>query len=170
MISLVRWFSVSAERVSSTSWGSSSTSRILLGLAIIPTLDQRKGKVEGSTATHAALRPSVPSVALDNTPDGGQPDAGALELLHAMQPLEHPKKLIYVLHFEANPVVADEVDGLVLLYSTADLDLGSLAGARVLEGVGEEVLPDQVQQRRVPANLRQFFDPPIDVPPVRVRL
>src|SRR5215212_9497881 len=122
MISLVRWFSVSAERVSSTSWGSSSTSRILLGLAIIPTLDQRKGKVEGSTATHAALRPSVPSVALDNTPDGGQPDAGALELLHAMQPLEHPKEFIYVLHIESHAVVADEVDGLVPVALGTHLD------------------------------------------------
>src|SRR3712207_6852804 len=108
-MSLVRWFSVSAERVSSTSCGSSSTSRIILSFAIVPPLDeQRKGKVEGSPATHAALRPGMASVSVNDTPDGGQPDAGALELLHVVQPLEHPKEFVYVLHIESDAVVPDE--------------------------------------------------------------
>src|SRR3954467_15134500 len=75
MISLVRWCSVRAERVSSTSCGSSSTSRILPGLAITSPLDQYKRKAKGRNTTHAALCPSASSVPLNDTLDVSLPNS-----------------------------------------------------------------------------------------------
>src|SRR3712207_4752872 len=100
---------------------------------------QRQRKVKGSTPAHAALCPSAPSVSANDTPDGGQPDAGALELLHVVQPLEHAKELVYVLHLESDAVVSDKEYGLVPDAFSTYLYYGLLAGARVLDGVGEEV-------------------------------
>ena len=52
---------------------------------------------------------------MDHAPDVGQADAGALELLRAVQPLEDAEELLDVLHVEAHTVVADEEDELARL-------------------------------------------------------
>ena len=50
----------------------------------------------------------VPGVLVEDALYGRQPNPGALEVLGAMQPLEHAEQLVGVLHAEADAVVADE--------------------------------------------------------------
>jgi hypothetical protein len=54
------------------------------------------------------LGPHAPTVTLDDALDDGQTHAGALEILQAVQPLEHAEQLIGIFHVEAGAIVTDE--------------------------------------------------------------
>ena len=60
----------------------------------------------------------------------------------AMQPLEHAEQLVDVLHVEADPGVADEVDGLAVAGGRADLDPGAGFGAVNLIALSSRFSPD----------------------------
>jgi len=68
---------------------------------------------------------------LNNTADIGQPNAGALEFMGAVEPLKDAKELIDILHIEADAVIANEDHCFAAPGgSTADFDfgLGATAG------------------------------------------
>src|ERR1700687_310651 len=56
------------------------------------------------------LDPDTAAVALDDALYDCQADAGAREILRAMQSLKHVEQLVGILHVEADPVVADDED------------------------------------------------------------
>src|SRR3954453_13693070 len=100
----------------------------------------------------------------NDTPDVGKTYTGALELLRAVQPLKHAKEFIDVLHVESHTIVANEEYGFVLAGRAPDFDHGLLAGAGVLDGVGEQVLQNEPQHGRITADLEQLSYLPGDIP------
>jgi hypothetical protein len=50
-------------------------------------------------------------VPVDNPPHIGQSDAGALEFIFPLKPLEHPEELVCIGQVESRPVVADDNHG-----------------------------------------------------------
>src|SRR5207237_6228312 len=103
------------------------------------------------------------AVALNDAPDVGEADAGALEVRAAVQALKDAKQFLGIFHVEAHAVVADEDNRLSLRLEGADLDAGLGAGPGVFEGVGQQVDEDQPQQRRVAANIWQRPDHPLNL-------
>ena len=83
------------------------------------------------------------AVARDDAAHVGQTDAGALEILGAVQALEDAEQLAHVFHVEADAVVGDADHPLgpplVLPALGGDVDLGPLPLARVLEGVAHQI-------------------------------
>src|SRR5690242_20838900 len=98
-----------------------------------------EGKEERRAAVHLAVRPDTAAVPLDDALRQGQPDAGALELVGAMQPLKHAEQLVDVAHVEPHPVVPHEVDDRLSLAPRPDLDLRIGTAASELEGVADQV-------------------------------
>src|ERR1700674_866074 len=92
--------------VSLTSLGLSSTSR----MSVCSSIMRRPlhGEVERCPSIDRRLGPNAPAVALDDALHDRQADAGAFEILRAMQPLKHAEKLVGILHVEADAVVANE--------------------------------------------------------------
>src|SRR5829696_2480940 len=94
---------------------------------------------------------------MDDALDGGEPYAGALELLRAVQPLEGAEELVGVGHLEARPVVAHVVDrdaapaAELLLHPELYAGLGLLRGE--LPGVADQVLQSHPEEPRVPPDL-----------------
>src|SRR5207245_7398253 len=134
-------------------------------------LEPRQGEIERGALARLSLRPGPAAVAVDDAPDVRQADPRALELLRAMETLEHAEELGGVLHVEADAVVADEdhdlVAGAVL---HADLDPRVIALARVLDRIGHEVGQGQPQHRGIPRHAGQGRDAPVDRAAVRLRL
>ena len=85
------------------------------------------------------LCPHAPTMPLHDSLDDRQTDAGALELLGAVEPLEDAEQLVGVFHLESRTVVPDEVRQLARAGGTADLDRRLGARARELPGVADEV-------------------------------
>ena len=52
-----------------------------------------------------------------------QANPGAGKILHAMQSLEGGKKFTGVLHIEPNPIIADKVNALSVLFDLVKLDV-----------------------------------------------
>src|SRR5580693_8468741 len=112
MTRLARLCPFSAFRVSSTSFGSSSTSRMFLmylkSVSIEVFVLLGYGKVKGRTAVNHAFGPGPAAVPLNDALDIGQPDARALEFVLAVQALKHAKQLVGITRVETCAVVADE--------------------------------------------------------------
>src|SRR5260370_7962272 len=92
-----------------------------------------------------------------------QTDAGALELLGAVEPLEDAVQLVGVFHLESRTVVPDEVRQLPRAAGTADLDRRLRARARELPAVADEVrqaLTDEGALRQAPRPPRDPHPPP----------
>jgi hypothetical protein len=62
---------------------------------------------------------------LNNPLHGCQTDAGALEILGAMQALEDSEQFVDILHVEADAVVPDHEDQLPILFFVTNLDDGA---------------------------------------------
>src|SRR5687768_3851013 len=140
---LTRLFCRSARIVISASCGLSSTSRI----SICSTIGApRQGEMEAGALAGTALGPDAAAVAGHDALHDGEPDAGARELVGAVQPLEYAEELSDVAHVEADAVVAHPVDAFRRLLAPADLDVRSRALAAVLERVADEVRPHLPQQ------------------------
>ena len=69
-----------------------------------------EGEEECRTFTWLRFRPDNPSMPVDNTLDGCQPDAMTGEFSVSVQPLECTKELAGVSHIEAHTVVADKIN------------------------------------------------------------
>jgi hypothetical protein len=80
-----------------------------------------------------------------------------------MQSLKNSEQLVRVLHVEAGPVIADEINILAVIGLTSDLDDRGFPFARVLESVRKQVHPDLFQQRRVAMTSRQFANAHVDL-------
>src|SRR3990172_1303456 len=99
-LSQVMWFASlplrSARIASSASAGLSSTRRMstFSNLSIRSSFRQRK--IERGACIHFTLGPDPPAVPEDHPLHDRQTDAGALELLFAVQPLEHLEQLLAV--------------------------------------------------------------------------
>ena len=65
----------------------------------------------------------------DDVAHVGQPDAGALEFLGAVQALEHAEKFVGIAHVEADAVVLDEEDPPPGYFPASDFDPGRFAPA-----------------------------------------
>src|SRR3954464_1995127 len=98
----------------------------------------RESEVEGCAAIHDRLGPDGAAVALDDFLDDREADAGALEILAAVQPLEDAEEPAVVLHVEADAIVLHEINGRVLVRDRADLDLRLLASRGELDRVRDE--------------------------------
>jgi len=94
----------------------------------------------------------------DDAHDDGEPDAGAGELIHTVQPLEYSEQLVVILHVETHAVVADRIHGVVGVFSPCDLDPRRGGAAAVFHRVADEVYPDLFQERRVAQARRQSPD------------
>src|SRR2546426_9687670 len=89
----------------------------------------------------------------DDAPDGGETDAGALEVGSGMQSLEYAEQLIRILHVEAGAVVPDHEGPAAVRFDRGELDprLRLLRG--VLPAVPEQIVEDHAQQARVASRL-----------------
>ena len=76
---------------------------------------------------------------LDNSLDIGQPDPVAFKLILRVQPLEHSKELVGLLHVESNAIVPHKDDDCTFLHLGANLDFRRRAIAAEFDGVGEQV-------------------------------
>src|SRR5438874_12336468 len=105
------------------SLGLSSTSRISTSRSFIASVSGSSGAIighsimdlsvsQGEEERRAPIRrcfcPHTPAVPMHDPVDNGQPHAGAVVVLGAMQPLKHAEQLVGVAHVEAGPVVLDE--------------------------------------------------------------
>ncbi len=109
------------------------------------------------------LCPHAPTMPLHDSLHDRQTDAGALELLGAVEPLEDAKQLVRVLHLESRTVVPDKVRQLARAGGTADLDRRLGARARELPGVADEVRQDLPDEGAVGEGRRQGRDRDRDV-------
>src|SRR5881409_879722 len=129
----------SAMRVSSSSSGLSSTSRMIFGMHVSGRGGCRQGEEEGGAAAGFAVGPDRAAVTRDHTVYVGQADARAFELGRRVQALEHAEQLARVVHVEADAVVAHKERVGAIVESVAELDprVGFLAAE--LGGVAEQV-------------------------------
>ncbi len=58
----------------------------------------------------AAFRPDPASVTRDDPPDDRQADAGAREIVRAMQALEDSEQFVDILHIEAYAIVMNMIE------------------------------------------------------------
>src|SRR5437899_1510427 len=115
---------------------------------------------ERRAAIHFALGLHLAAVPLDDAAHIGEADSRALEFIGAVKPLEHPEELVRVLHVETHAIVPHEEHGLVVALLRADLDLGTLPGRGVLDGVRDQVREDHPEHGEDALTLRQRCIPP----------
>src|SRR5438552_12262813 len=109
-IRFVGLFFRKAWRVSSTSLGLSSTSKISIMFSLIrDTLSE--SKAEGRSLIHFRFGPNAAAMTVDDALHGGQPHAGAFVVLGAVQALEDPEQFVGVAHIKAHAIVLHEIDG-----------------------------------------------------------
>src|SRR5712692_912644 len=147
--SLVMLWLLSARSVNATSSGLSSTSRIFPGFtrASRPAgSGPSQSEVERRSLIDGAFGPDPAAVPVDDAPDGGQTDAGALEVSSGMQSLEYPEQLIRILHVEAGAVVPDHEGPAAVRFDRGELDprLRLLRG--VLPAVPQQIVEGHAQQ------------------------
>src|SRR5688500_2256976 len=109
----------------------------------------RQREKESGAALRRGIGPHLPTVALDDLLDDGEPDAGAFEVCSGVQALEHAEQFTRMLRIEPHAVVAYEVDRLLGATLAADLDARRIGVARELERVAEQVREHLLQQSRV---------------------
>src|SRR5688572_11863081 len=95
-------FFLSARRVSASSSGLSSTSRIIL-CSILPPL---QSKVKRRPFSFRTFCPYPAAVDGNDPVNRSQPHAGAWEFTDRMQPLEDAKELVCIGHIESHTVIA----------------------------------------------------------------
>ena len=99
-----------------------------------------EGEIKSGAFVGFSLRPDAASVLVNNALHRGQTNARTFEILGPMQPLENAKEFVLVLHVEADAIVADEDDSLLILLVVIDFDDGLFTRASKLERVGDQVL------------------------------
>src|SRR5690348_5492783 len=137
----------SATRASSSSLGSSSTSSTSGPSVMLASRAERER--EAGALLRRAGRGDLAAVTLDDALDRRQADAGAGELVDAVQALERAEQLGDVTHVEAGAVVAHEVAAPAVLHLGAELDARARVARRVFPGVAQEVLEDEADERGV---------------------
>src|SRR5437016_1708508 len=95
---------------------------------------------------------------MDDALHDRQADARALVLLGTVQALEHAKQLARILHVEPHSVVFHLIDGLTAIGAARHLNRCRIAGARELQGVGEQIGKDLLQEGGVGDAICQVAD------------
>src|SRR5579884_527116 len=173
----------SPSRISTTSPGLSSTSRISTGrgsacalmgrkapnltspkrergpaslaLRAGRRLTTRQGEIKRATLARLGLGPDAAAVALDDLAADGQADAGAGVLLLRVQPLEDDEDALQVLRVDADAVVTNPEQPLAAPRRAAGADVDHRpGGAAELQRVADQVLEQLHQLRRVALDAR----------------
>src|SRR5438876_8322446 len=166
-----RWLSRNACRVSSMSFGLSSTSRSSMGPSITGSLIGRSAlETEEERRAHAALRlgPHPSAMPIDDPLDDGKADPGPLVLLGPVHPLEHPEQLVGVAHVEADAVVLDEIHPMALQLPGPNLDHGGGTGSGELESVGQKVHVHLLEERGIRLAQGKLVDANVHLPPLEL--
>src|SRR2546422_3988397 len=109
-----------------------------------------KGKIEGRASVYNALGPGFAAMAVDDATDVGQPYAGALEFVCAVETLEDAEEFVHISHVESDAVVANEEHHFILAaIATSNFDFRLKARARVLQSIRKKIDQDQTQHGRV---------------------
>src|SRR5579863_1088018 len=134
---------------------SSSPSNAAAGMLSrnIPVLE-RQAEVERRSLLRPALSPGAAMVAANDPVDDRQPDASAGEFGLRMHALKRTEELARILHVEASAVVTHEIHVLGGLCESSDLDEGRIAVGGELEGVGQQVGQNLLEQGAVGAAVR----------------
>src|SRR5437899_11463424 len=93
-------------------------------------------------------------MAMNNALDICQPDAGALKLARAVEPLEHSETLIHVLHVEAGAVIANEHHDLLFIEvagGAADFVPGFFPHAGAFRSFGSQIYQNLPHHGRIAA-------------------
>ncbi len=77
------------------------------------------------------------------------PMPGSLEVLRAVQALEHSEEARRLAHVEADPVVGDEVDRNLAVHASPDADHRGVLALGELDRVPEQVREHLAQERRI---------------------
>src|SRR5437870_7133606 len=91
---------------------------------------------EGCPAAGRGFDPNASAVAANNARGRRQTQPDAFKFLLAMQALKQAEELVGIFHVEADAVIANETNAILL---PADLDHTSRLVAAVFEGVGQQV-------------------------------
>src|SRR6202790_5472925 len=103
----------------------------------------------------------MPTMAADDTLNGGQAYAGAFKLFRQMQTLKDAEQLVYVLHVKASAIDPHEhLDFFFIAVDTADLDFGRPSHACEFDRVGNKIDTDQPQHGTVSVTDRKRADLP----------
>src|SRR5207248_11524477 len=113
-----------------------------------------QSEVERRSLIDGAFRPDAAAVPGDDASDGGETDAGALEVGSGMQSLEHAEQLIRVLHVEAGAVVPDHEGPAAVRFDRGELDPRLRLFRGVLPAVPQQVIEGHAQQARVASRLK----------------
>ena len=122
-----------------------------------------EGEEEGGAVIGFRFGPDAAAVAFDDAADGGEADASAFKIGVAMQALKGAKEVCSVLHVEPDAIIADEEGRSTGNKHLADFDHRGLAGARVFDGIAEEVGENLLDEAGVAHDGRQRGDTPFDL-------
>ena len=120
-------------------------------------------------ASGRGLGPDLAAVAMDDALRDGEADAVAVEILGAMQALEHAEQLAGKGHVEAGAVVGDDIEVRPSSIAAADLDARAFCLCSELHRVADQLGEQPRRQRRVRLAGRQRADGEADVAALRGR-
>jgi hypothetical protein len=92
-------------------------------------------------------------VPVNDALDVRQPDAGALELLMAVQTLKDAEQLSGILRIKTGAVVTDENDRLPVAQGGTDFDFGIGAPGREFHRIGDQITSPARSQSSAQSNL-----------------
>jgi hypothetical protein len=99
-----------------------------------------KGKKERGAMIYFRFGPNLASVLSNDSLNGRQANACALEIFLAMKALEDTKKLIGIFGIEAHTIVTDKNRSGCGETARADLDYGGLAAAGKFERIAKQIV------------------------------
>src|SRR5690349_12017663 len=138
-------FFLSARRVSASSSGLSSTSRIILRSILPPS----QSKVKGRSLSFGTFRPDPPAVDGNDPLYRGKTNTGARELADRMQPLKDPEELVCIRHVEPDTVITYIERPLLHMVFLTEFDFRLLLFGCEFPGVAQQILQHDVYQMRV---------------------
>src|SRR5712692_2899727 len=125
-----------------------------------------ESKIYGRPLVDCCLSPDASAVAVDDTLHNGQAHARAFVFFGAVQALKHAEEFTNVLHIKAHTVVLDKIDALPFVLPAANGDQRHFALTGELEGVGEQVDKNLLEQARIGLAHGQIADGDVDAPSI----
>src|SRR5262245_39517414 len=113
-------------------------------------------KVDGRSLARLPLRPNASAVAVNDSLDDRQAKSGSLKLSDGVKPLKDTKQLVRIPHVEADTVVFNTKDILIVLRCAACLNRRRLPAARKLQRIREQIDEDLPEQNFIADCRRQF--------------
>jgi hypothetical protein len=97
-------------------------------------------------------------MALDDVLDDGQADPAAFVFIMAVQALKNLEQFVGKSFIKPRTVVFNVVDGFVSFGASADFDNGGLFVSGELDGIGEQIDHDLLDQGGIAEDRGQFTD------------